>query len=210
MQKIVSQGDPAPFVTLRGVRIYAGLLSRSAQDGLVRDVREIVRAAPLFHPVTRSGRQMSVRMTAAGRFGWISDRQGYRYGQTHPGGMTWPPIPPSLLALWERLADHPRAPECCLVNFYGPQARMGMHQDRDEADFTAPVLSVSLGDEGLFRVGNPTKGGPTESIWLKSGDVAVLGGAARLAYHGVDRIRAGSSNLLRDGGRLNLTMRVVT
>ena len=86
---------------------------------------------------------------------------------------------------------------------------MGMHQDKDEADFQWPVVSVSLGDDGLFRIGNPTRGGKTESIWLKSGDVVVMGGAARLAYHGVDRLRAGSSSLLPKGGRINLTLRVV-
>lgn len=86
---------------------------------------------------------------------------------------------------------------------------MGMHQDRDEADFTWPVLSVSLGDAALFRIGNDTRGGKTESLWLDSGDVVVMGGGARLRYHGVDRIRFGSSGLLAHGGRLNLTLRVV-
>ena len=85
---------------------------------------------------------------------------------------------------------------------------MGMHQDRDEADFRWPVVSVSLGDEGLFRIGNDTRGGKTESLWLQSGDVVVMGGAARLTYHGVDRIRFGSSRLLPKGGRINLTLRV--
>ena len=86
---------------------------------------------------------------------------------------------------------------------------MGMHQDRDEADFSWPVVSVSLGDSGLFRIGNDTRGGKTESIWLESGDVVVMGGAARLHYHGVDRIKFGSSALLPKGGRINLTFRVV-
>lgn len=87
---------------------------------------------------------------------------------------------------------------------------MALHQDRDEADFSWPVVSVSLGDDGLFRIGNVTKGGKTESVWLNSGDVVVMGGAARLTYHGVDRIRFGSSQLLSKGGRINLTLRVVT
>lgn len=152
---------------------------------------------------------MSVQMTAAGRFGWLTDG-GYHYSETHPSGRAWPPIPDIAREVWTAVADTTRAPECCLVNFYGEGARMGLHQDRDEADFACPVVSISLGDEGLFRVGGPSRGGKTKSIWLRSGDVAVLTGPARLAYHGVDRIKFGSSTLLPKGGRINLTLRVVT
>ena len=148
-------------------------------------------------------------MTSAGRYGWYSDRGGYRYERRHPSGADWPPIPERVLAIWRTLIGTDRMPDCCLVNVYRDGARMGLHQDRDEADFAWPVLSVSLGDEALFRVGGPERGGPTESVWLRSGDVAVLGGAARLAFHGIDRVRAGSSTLLRGGGRINLTLRVV-
>lgn len=177
---------------------------------MVADIRAVVTAAPLFHPVTPSGKSMSVRMTSAGRFGWVTDRRGYRYEPRHPSGEDWPPIPASVMAVWQALSGTDRAPDCCLVNFYGEGAKMGMHQDRDEADLGCPVLSISLGDEALFRVGNTTRGGKTESVWLKSGDVVRLGGAVRLAYHGIDRVKHGSSTLLRDGGRLNLTLRVVT
>jgi alkylated DNA repair protein (DNA oxidative demethylase) len=210
MEKILSDKAPRPTVLVRGVAVYQGLLDRAAQEAVLQDVREIVRAAPLFQPVMPSGRKMSVRMSAAGQFGWISDQGGYRYAPTHPSGVAWPAIPPRILELWRGLAQHPRLPECCLVNFYPPEARMGLHQDRDEADLTAPVVSLSLGDDGLFRVGNVERGGRTESIWLRSGDVAVLGGPSRLVHHGVDRIRPGSSDLLRDGGRVNITLRVVT
>lgn len=195
---------------LNGVRLWPGLLDGSAQAALVEEVRAVVRAAPLMAPVTPGGRPMSVRMTAAGRFGWITDRRGYRYAEAHPEGMPWPPIPPTALAVWAAVAPEARVPECCLVNFYGEGARMGLHQDRDEADFSQPVVSISLGDDGLFRVGGVERGGRTVSHWLRSGDVAVLGGSARLAWHGVDRIRFGSSALLAQGGRLNLTLRVVT
>jgi len=195
---------------LNGVTLCPGALDPAAQAAMVATVRGIVAAAPLYAPVTRRG-PMSVRMTAAGRFGWISDGRGYRYAERHPDGRAWPDIPAPILDLWRRFAGPgARAPECCLVNFYGEGARMGLHQDRDEADFTQPVLSLSLGDDGLFRVGGPERGGPTRSAWLKSGDVAILGGAGRLAHHGVDRIRFGSSSLLPQGGRLNLTLRVVT
>ncbi|WP_322867313.1 alpha-ketoglutarate-dependent dioxygenase AlkB [Aquicoccus sp. G2-2] len=198
-------------IDLRGVALFRAALSAPAQAALLDRVREIARAAPMFHPETRRGKQMSVKMTSAGVLGWVSDRRGYRYERAHPGGGDWPAIPAEMLAIWQRFAgEEARMPECCLVNFYGEGARMGLHQDRDEADFTQPVVSVSLGDEGLFRVGNITRGGKTESVWLRSGDVVVLGGAARLVHHGVDRIRFGSSSLLETGGRINLTMRVVT
>lgn len=197
-------------ITLRDVRIFKGWFDASAQAALVEDLREVVRDAPFFDPITPGGRKMSVRMSAAGQFGWVSDRTGYRYDPRHPNGSHWPPIPEKLLKMWRVLVPKARPPECCLINYYGQAARMGLHQDRDEADFTQPVISVSLGDAGLFRIGNVERGGKTESIWLHSGDVVVMGGAARLIHHGIDRVRFGSSQLLRDGGRLNLTLRVVT
>lgn len=198
-----------PTLILRGFAIYKGWLDPQMQTDLVTALRDVVAQAPLFQPVTPAGKAMSVRMTSAGRYGWISDRKGYRYERWHPEGAAWPPIPAPVLAIWRALVSDVRMPDCCLINFYTPGARMGMHQDRDEADFNWPVLSVSLGDDALFRIGTPTRGGTTESIWLNSGDVVVMGGAARLAYHGVDRIRPGSSSLLRGGGRINLTCRVV-
>ncbi|MGR3375790.1 alpha-ketoglutarate-dependent dioxygenase AlkB family protein [Salipiger abyssi] len=200
----------AEFIDRRGFRIYHDFLDRAAQEALVEALRACLRVAPLYQPVTPRGQKMSVRMSAAGRFGWITDRRGYRYEERHPDGMAWPPIPAEVLAIWEAVADCPRAPECCLINWYGEGARMGLHQDKDEADFSCPVVSVSLGDEGLFRMGNTERGGKTESVWLRSGDVVVMGGEARLKHHGVDRIRFGSSTLLPQGGRINLTLRVVT
>lgn len=202
--------DPDRRRLLNGAELWPGLLDSDAQQALLEDLRGVVRAAPLVQPVTPGGRKMSVRMTAAGRFGWVSDRQGYRYAERHPSGVAWPPIPHLALEVWRAVSGCARAPECCLVNFYGEGARMGLHQDRDEADFSCPVVSISLGDDGLFRVGGTERGGRTASAWLGSGDVAVLGGPARLAWHGVDRIRFGSSRLLPQGGRINLTLRVVT
>jgi DNA oxidative demethylase len=169
-----------------------------------------VTKAPLFEPVTPAGKKMSVRMTSAGRLGWVTDQSGYRYEANQSDGTNWPPIPKSVLEVWEMLSGSVRSPDCCLVNFYQSNARMGMHQDRDEADFKQPVISISLGDEALFRIGQKTRGGKTESIWLRSGDVLRLGGEARLIYHGIDRIKNGSSTLLKYGGRINLTLRVVS
>ncbi len=202
--------SPTPDVCLRGVDVYSGFLDAPAQQSLVDDLRRVVAEAPLIQPVTRFGQPLSVKMSAAGAFGWISDKRGYRYSPEHPRGTAWPAIPDSVMAIWDAVSDCARAPECCLINHYSTTARMGLHQDRDEADFSCPVVSISLGDDALFRIGNTTKGGKTESIWLRSGDVAVMGGDARLVYHGVDRIAAGTSTLLKDGGRINLTLRVVT
>ncbi len=195
---------------LRGFDIRKGYLDAAAQSHLVDLLRPILKVAPLYRPVTPSGKEMSVRMTSAGALGWVTDRAGYRYQDTHPKGMTWPAIPDEILTIWQDLTCADRQPDCCLINYYGEGTKMGLHQDKDEADFSWPVLSISLGDDALFRIGNTTRGGKTESIWLSSGDVVIMGGPARLTYHGVDRIRFGSSKLLPKGGRINLTLRVAT
>lgn len=198
--------------TPEGFRILPGRLDRQAQEALVVAVRAAVAAAPLYRPqMPRTGRPFSVRMTNCGVLGWVSDRAGYRYQPNHPEtGRPWPPIPVALLALWEELAGFPHPPEACLVNFYDANARLGLHRDEDEAEFAAPVLSVSLGDTCLFRIGGLERSDPTRSIRLSSGDVVLLAGAARLAYHGVDRIYPATSTLLSAGGRVNLTLRRVT
>jgi alkylated DNA repair protein (DNA oxidative demethylase) len=195
-----------------GFRHLPGHLDAAAQARLVAVVLDVVAAAPWFTPtMPRSGRPFSVRMTNAGPLGWVSDRAGYRYQPTHPvTGRPWPPIPLPALALWREVADWPGEPECCLVNLYRDAARMGLHQDRDEAEPTAPVVSISLGDRALFRLGGPTRRGATRTLLLESGDVVVLGGAARLAFHGIDRILPGTSGLVPGGGRINLTLRRVT
>ena len=197
-------------LNLRGFDIRKGYLDVDAQTALIEVLRPILKAAPLFRPTTASGKQMSVRMTSAGGLGWVSDSAGYRYQAQHPKGVAWPEIPDDILSIWRNTAGADQLPDCCLINYYGENTRMGMHQDKDEADFSWPVVSVSLGDDALFRIGNTFRGGKTESIWLNSGDVVVMGGPARLAYHGVDRIRFGSSRLLPKGGRINLTLRVAT
>lgn len=197
------------ILRVRGFEIHKDFLDSAAQVQVLEAIRGVVRAAPLFRPDTPYGKPMSVRMSAAGEYGWFSDRTGYRYVNAHPEGQPWPAIPQSVLAIWDRLTGLDRQPECCLINYYDADARMGLHQDRDEASFEWPVVSISLGDDALFRMGNTTRGGKTESIWLQSGDVVVMGGDARLTYHGVDRIKGGTSTLLPRGGRINLTLRVV-
>jgi len=197
---------PAGFVH------HPGLLDRAAQEQLRDAIREVVRAAPLFTPrMPKTGQPLSVRMTNCGALGWVSDATGYRYQRHHPvTGAPWPPMPGMLAALWRRLAPDAPAPQACLVNFYGPQARMGLHQDRDEQTFAPPVVSLSLGDTCLFRIGGAARGGRTQSLRLASGDAVVLGGPARLAFHGVDRIYPDTCDLLPNGGRINLTLRRVT
>jgi alkylated DNA repair protein (DNA oxidative demethylase) len=196
-----------------GVQHLPEHLDRAAQEALVEDIRGVVEAAPLYVPtMPKSGKPMSVRMTNCGELGWVTDRDGgYRYQAQHPvTGDPWPPIPERLMALWRELADYPHPPQACLVNFYSDSARMGLHQDRDEKEFSAPVLSVSLGDSCLFRVGGTKRSDPTVSVRLSSGDVVVLGGEGRLAFHGVDRVCPETSTLLKKGGRINLTLRRVT
>lgn len=197
------------MIAVNGFEIHKGRLDPPAQAALVEELRAVAAAAPFVAPVTPSGKPMSVRMTACGRLGWVTDRSGYRYEPRHSSGVAWPPIPAAVLALWRELCSAERDPDCCLVNFYGEGARMGMHRDADEGDFAWPVLSISLGDPARFRMGGTTRGGPTSSILLESGDVVVMGGPARLAYHGIDSIRFGASRLLPQSGRINLTCRVV-
>jgi alkylated DNA repair protein (DNA oxidative demethylase) len=194
-----------------GLRLYPGYLDRAGQAALVAAVDDVLAAAPLFVPrMPKSGRPFTVRMSNCGPLGWISDETGYRYGPAHPDTRRpWPPIPPALMAIWRDLARYAAPPEACLINYYGPNAKMGLHQDRDEQDFAAPVVSVSLGDSCLFRIGGLKRGDPSRSFRLGSGDVLVLGGNARLAFHGVDRVYPGTSTLLAGGGRLNLTLRRV-
>lgn len=196
-----------------GFRYLPEYLDRLAQEALVDEIRAVVAAAPLFVPrMPKTGKPMSVRMTNCGTLGWVTDQdRGYRYQELHPvTGLPWPPIPPVLLRLWQEVSGYPQPPEACLVNFYEGEAKMGLHQDRDERTFEAPVVSVSLGDQCLFRIGGTARGAPTRSFRLSSGDVLVLGGESRLSFHGVDRVYPGTSTLLRNGGRINLTLRRVT
>ncbi len=195
-----------------GLKHHPAALDRPAQEALVEALRIAVKQAPLFTPVMpRTGRPFSVRMTNLGVLGWVSDKNGYRYQQAHPETQApWPAMPEVLLELWERYAAYPHPPEACLVNFYQQGAKMGLHQDRDEEDFAAPVLSVSLGDTAIFRFGGTERGGKTATLKLSSGDVVVMGGKARLCFHGIDRVLTGTSTLLKEDGRINLTLRRVT
>ncbi len=221
-----------------GVYYYPEYFNRHAQEALRDEIIGHANALGWFQPtLPRWGTPFSVKMLNFGSLGWVSDKSGYRYQSTHPHtGVKWPPIPADLLGLWHSLSggfdrstrvcgkdnsgnlasvsDTPKrrfdSPEACLINYYGPSAKMGLHQDKDEQDLDAPVVSVSLGDSALFRIGTEERTGPTESLKLNSGDVIAFGGPARLAFHGISRIYAGTSSLLPNGGRINLTLRRVT
>lgn len=196
----------------KGFRHIPNFLDSSAQKALVETIRSIVEQAPLYRPeMPHNGKPFSVRMTNCGQLGWVSDQKGgYRYQATHPKtNKPWPAIPRELLAIWDETSGIEQQPEACLINFYDQSAKMGLHQDKDEATFDAPVVSVSLGDTCLFRVGQTTRGGQTKSFKLNSGDIVVLAGESRLVYHGVDKIYPDTSPLLKNGGRINLTLRRV-
>jgi DNA oxidative demethylase len=199
--------------TLPGFDYIPGALSPAQQADLVAAIESVVADAPLFTShMPKTGKPMSVRMTNCGPFGWVSDKDlGYRYQAGHlETGKPWPPIPNELLAIWRRYAGFEGLPEACLVNFYGAGTKMGSHVDMDEKEPRAPVVSVSLGDDAVFHVGGLKRSDPKKRFTLRSGDVVVLGGQARFAYHGIDKVLSGTSNLLPGGGRINLTMRRVT
>jgi alkylated DNA repair protein (DNA oxidative demethylase) len=191
---------------------YPGFLGLADQEALRDEILAIIEEAPLFRPrMPRTGKPFSVRMSNCGAVGWVSDEAGYRYQPTHPQtGRRWPPMPERLARAWGELAPEAPPPEACLINFYDAKAKMGLHQDRDEAELSAPIVSLSLGCAASFRLGGLKRNDLTRSFPLCSGDALVLGGPARLAFHGVDRVFAGSSSLLPQGGRINLTLRRVT
>jgi DNA oxidative demethylase len=195
-----------------GVDYYPGYLDEAAQRIMCDAILAVLEAAPLFRPsMPRTGQPFSVRMSNCGPLGWVSDAGGYRYQPLHPEtGRPWPPMPGRLIEAWFELGGFAPPPEACLINLYDATARMGLHQDRDEDELSAPVVSLSLGDTALFRLGGATRKSPTRSFRLASGDALVLAGPARLAFHGIDRVMAGSSSLLPENGRINLTLRRVT
>lgn len=185
------------------------------QAALIEAVKAGADSAPFFQTyMPRTGTPLSVALTNFGPLGWVTDKEkGYRYEPAHPKtGKPWPAFPKALTDLWAAVTDYPASPEACLVNWYREEknAKMGQHIDWDEEATDAPVVSVSLGDPAVFRIGGPKRGGKTQGVKLFSGDVVVLAGEARRCYHGVSRVYYGESALVPNGGRINLTMRRVT
>lgn len=193
---------------LSGFTLLPGRLDATAQARLVDAVLAAAAEAPFHRQLTPGGKPMGVQNTGMGPLSWVTDARGYRYEPNHPlTGRPWPPMPQILQTLWAELVDARVPADACLVNLYREGAKMGLHRDEDEADFRFPVLSVSLGDTAVFRLGGLKRTDPTRSVRLASGDVCLLAGASRLAFHGVDRILNGSSRLVPGGGRINLTLR---
>lgn len=191
-----------------GFRLVPAALDTDRQASLVACVMNALAISPPYRPMTPWGKPMSVEQSSFGPLGWITDARGYRYEPRHPlTGEAWQAMPQALLDLWSRHAGCSIAPDSCLINLYRGEARMGLHQDADEADLSVPVLSISLGDTAVFRLGGAARGDPSRTVRLSSGDICVLDGASRHFFHGVDRILAGSSRLIPGGGRINLTLR---
>ena len=212
--------SPAAAELAPGLVHHPGFLGAAARARLAVEIASALAAAPPFTPrMPRTGKPFSVRMSNAGALGWVSDERGYRYQPHHPEtGDPWPPMPATALQAWAALAGFHAPPEACLINLYAPGNRMGLHQDRDEAEFDAPVLSLSLGAPALFRYGGLKRSDPTRSIRLMPGDAVVIGGPSRLIHHGIDRILSDPGLLTEDvlpgqlpvGGRCNVTLRRVT
>jgi alkylated DNA repair protein (DNA oxidative demethylase) len=185
--------------------------ARPAEDELIAALREIVEQAPFRHMLTPGGHQMSVAMTNCGSAGWVTDRSGYRYDTIDPESKKpWPPMPASFLALAKQAALEAGfdnfATDACLINRYQPGARMSLHQDRDEGDFGAPIVSVSLGLPAIFLFGGLKRSDKTQRYRLLHGDIAVWGGPARLVFHGVAPLADGEHAVL-GRQRINLTFR---
>lgn len=184
---------------------------RAGAGSLVGHVRAIEARSPFRRMSTRGGGTMAVAMTNCGTIGWISDRRGYRYDVLDPlTGRPWPPMPEAFAALAARAAVAcgfaPLRPDACLVNRYAPGNRLGLHQDRDELDEAAPIVSVSLGLPAFFLFGGVQRSDPTRRVRLEHGDVVVWGGASRLAFHGIATVPAGD-HPLTGPCRINLTFR---
>jgi alkylated DNA repair protein (DNA oxidative demethylase) len=186
-------------------------LAKPVESDLIADISGIVAQAPFRHMLTPGGHQMSVAMTNCGSVGWVTDRTGYRYDGADPeSAKPWPAMPPSFRALAARAAAEAGfedfAPDACLINRYQPGARMSLHQDKDELDLGAPIVSVSLGLPAIFMFGGLQRSDKPRRFQLEHGDVAVWGGPSRLRFHGVAPLADGEHRLM-GRRRINLTFR---
>lgn len=212
-QTEMALADERPFPA--GFHYLPHYFDDATQLALLADVRQLLSDAPLFQQtMPRTGAALSVLMSNAGEYGWVTDREGgYRYQPTHPvTGKKWPPIPERLLKLWADLTGETAPPNQSLINYYDRNAKLGLHQDRGNSSLNAPVVSISLGDEATFVVGGFTRKDQLRRLELCSGDIVWFGGPSRLIFHGVEGIRAGSTRILKEAGlfesgRINITLR---
>jgi alkylated DNA repair protein (DNA oxidative demethylase) len=213
IRDLFADEDAAELILAPGAVLLRGF-TQPQEAALVAALRRVARRAPFRHMVTPGGHRMSVAMTSCGATGWITDRAGYRYDPRDPAsGRRWPPMPEVFADLAARAAARAGfagfAPDSCLVNRYEPGSRLTLHQDRNERDYAAPIVSVSLGLPAVFLFGGLRRADPTRRVPLDHGDVVVWGGPARLRYHGVLPLEAGRHPLL-GGHRVNLTFRKAT
>jgi DNA oxidative demethylase len=206
----VSDTRPAREEIAEGA-VLLRAFARPLEGEIIAALRKVVEQAPFRHMVTPGGHQMSVAMTNCGSLGWVTDRTGYRYDRVDPNsGKPWPDMPPSFRELARRAATEAGfggfSPDACLVNRYLPGARMSLHQDKDEGDLDAPIVSVSLGLPAIFLFGGLRRGDKAQRFRLSHGDIAVWGGPARLAYHGVAPLADGE-HISLGRQRINLTFR---
>lgn len=200
-----------------GFHHLPGFLSADEQQALLGIAREVVRAAPLLRPrMVIAGQVLPFKLTLtnAGPWGWWADEAGFRYVDAHPvTGRPWPPIPQLLLRLAERALDACGLPimgvENCLLNHYAAGESLGQHQDNTEQDLDAPIVSLSIGADALFLLGGPQRSDPPREYVLRSGDLVIQSGPARRAFHGIKKLYPTMGNTLKDGGRLNFTLRKV-
>jgi alkylated DNA repair protein (DNA oxidative demethylase) len=195
-----------------GFILRANALDLTRQAALLAAVREVEALAPLHHLRTKGGGATSAAMTNCGSAGWWSDAKGYRYETTNPlTKATWPPMPEIFVSTVREIAlSSPWpdfTPDACLINFYGANAKMGLHQDRDEKDFSQPIITVCLGDDADFQIGGAQRSDKYFNVRVHSGDVLLMGGTSRMRFHGVRRIFAGTSRIPGLNGRYSLTFR---
>ena len=211
VQTVLPLAEPAPELP-EGVIFRPHALTAKEQVEVLAGVRTVVGAAPLARLQTKTGGLTSAAMTNCGPAGWWSDTKGYRYVNMNPAtGSPWPCFPQSFLAAVSKIAHGSPwpdfAPDACLINFYEPGAKMGLHQDKDEKDFTQPIITVCLGDDADFLVGGFARSDKTKVLVVRSGDALIMGGASRMLFHGVRKIYPGTSPLTDVGGRFSLTFR---